>query len=85
LGGRRERDDRGSDAQRHAGGRGPEAGGRREGRPNAGGLGRGGEDEEGYRRKVNERFDRLAERVERLEEEVRRLRGGGDGGGSGGA
>jgi tetrahydromethanopterin S-methyltransferase subunit G len=44
--------------------------------------GSGGQDEEGYRQKVNERFDRLAERVERLEEEVRQLRGGGAGGGS---
>jgi hypothetical protein len=45
----------------------------------------GGQDEEGYRQKVNERFDRLAERVERLEEEVRQLRGGANGGSSRGA
>jgi hypothetical protein len=73
MGGRRDRGERGGAGHR-AGGRG--AGGGREGRPEAGGLG-SGEDEAGYRQKVNERFDRLAERVERLEEEVRQLRGGG--------
>jgi len=45
----------------------------------------GGQDEEGYRQKVNERFDRMAERMERLEEEVRQLRGGANGGSSRGA
>jgi hypothetical protein len=86
MGGRRDRGDRGGGAERRArGGRG--AGGGHEGRPNAGGQRGGGaaEDEEGYRQRVNERFDRLASRVERLEEEVRQLRGGGDGGGSQGA
>jgi hypothetical protein len=83
VGGRR---DRGATERRGGGGgRGAGAGGgREEGRPDAGGP-RGGQDEEGYRQKVNERFDRLAERVERLEDEVRQLRGGGDGGGSRGA
>jgi len=80
MGGRRGRGDRGGAERRAGGGRG--AGGGHEGRPNAGGqLGGGAEDEEGYRQRVNERFDRLASRVERLEEEVRQLRGGGDGGG----
>jgi hypothetical protein len=79
MGGRRDRTDRGDrgGAERRGGG-GRGAGGAHEGRPNAGGTrGGGGEDEEGYRQRVNERFDRLAERVERLEEEVRQLRGGG--------
>ena len=86
MGGRRDRGDRGGGAQRSAGG-GRGVGGGHEGRPNAGGQRGGGaaEDEEGYRQRVNERFDRLASRVERLEEEVRQLRGGGDGGGSQGA
>jgi hypothetical protein len=86
MGGRRDRGDRGGGAERRAGG-GRGAGGGHEGRPNAGGQrgGGGAEDEEGYRQRVNERFDRLASRVERLEEEVRQLRGGGDGGGSRGA
>jgi hypothetical protein len=86
MGGRRGRGDRGGGAERRAGG-GRGAGGGHQGRPNAAGGPRGGgaEDEEGYRQRVNERFDRLASRVERLEEEVRQLRGGGDGGGSRGA
>jgi hypothetical protein len=72
MGGRRDRGDRGRESSR----RGSRGG--HEGRPDAGGLrGGGGEDEEGYRQRVNERFDRLAERVERLEEEVRQLRGDG--------
>jgi hypothetical protein len=85
MGGRRDRGDRGGAQRRAGGGRG--AGGGHQGRPNAAGgpRGGGGEDEEGYRQRVNERFDRLASRVERLEEEVRQLRGGGDGGGSRGA
>ena len=86
MGGRRDRGDRGGAQRRAGGGRG--AGGGHQGRPNAAGGQRGGggaEDEEGYRQRVNERFDRLASRVERLEEEVRQLRGGGDGGGSRGA
>jgi hypothetical protein len=68
MGGRRGRGDRGGGAERRAGGgRGPGAGGGHEGHPNAGGpRGGGGEDEEGYRQRVNERFDRLAERLERL-------------------
>jgi len=74
MGGRRDRGERGG-AGRRAGGRG----GGHEGRPDASAP-RGGEDEAGYRQRVNERFDRLAERVERLEEEVRQLRGGGGGG-----
>ena len=74
MGGRRDRGDRGGTERRGGGGRG--AGGGHEGRLNAGGPRGGGEDEEGYRQRVNERFDRLAERVERLEEEVRQLRGG---------
>ena len=85
MGGRRDRGDRGAAERRGGGGRGAGAGGAREGRPDAGGPRGGGEDEEGYRQRVNERFDRLASRVERLEEEVRQLRGGGDGGGSQGA
>ena len=85
MGGRRNRGDRGGEQRRAGGGRGP-GGGHEEQRPNAGGQrGGGAEDEEGYRQRVNERFDRLASRVERLEEEVRQLRGGGDGGGSQGA
>ena len=76
MGGRRGR----GGAERRGEGPGAEGGGHDEGRPHA-----GGGDEEGYRQKVNERFDRLAERVERLEEEVRQLRGGGSGGGSRGA
>jgi len=85
MGGGRGRRDRGGAERRAGGGRGPGAG--REQRPNAEGQrgGGGAEDEEGYRQRVNERFDRLASRVERLEEEVRQLRGGGDGGGSRGA
>jgi hypothetical protein len=85
MGGRRGRGDRGGAQRRAGGGRG--AGGGHQGRPNAAGGPRegGAEDEEGYRQRVNERFDRLASRVERLEEEVRQLRGGGDGGGSRGA
>ena len=85
MGSRRGRGDRDGE-ERRAGGRGPRPGGGREERPNAGGQREGGaEEEEGYRQKVNERFDRLASRVERLEEEVRQLRGSGDGGGSRGA
>ena len=84
MGGRRDRGDRGA-AERRGGGGGRGAGaggGREERRPDAGGPRGGGQEEEGYRQRVNERFDRLAARVERLEEEVRQLRGGGDGGGS---
>ena len=67
MGGRRGRGDRGGAERRAGGGRGPGAGGGREQRPNAGGRqGGSGEDEEGYRQRVNERFDRLAERLERL-------------------
>jgi hypothetical protein len=84
MGRSRDRGDRGG-ADRRAGGRVPGAGGGHEGRPNAAGGQQGGGGEEGYRQKVNERFDRLAERVERLEEEVRQLRGGGSGGSSRGA
>jgi hypothetical protein len=77
MGGRRNR----GEGERGGGGRGGAE--RRGGRSDAGGPpGRGGEDEGGYRQRVNERFDRLAERVARLEEEVRQLRGGGEGGGS---
>jgi hypothetical protein len=89
LGGRRDRGDRGGTERGgterrpgRGGGPGAGGGGHEEGRPNAGS---GREDEEGYRQRVNERFDRLASRVERLEEEVRQLRGGGSGGGSRGA
>jgi len=85
MGGRRDRGDRGAAERRGGGGRGAGGGGH-EGRPDERGpRGGGGEDEEGYRQKVNERFDWLAERVERLEEEVRQLRGGGSGGSSRGA
>jgi 50S ribosomal subunit-associated GTPase HflX len=84
MGGRRGRGDKGGAERRGGGGRG--AGSGHEERPNAGGTrGGGGEDEEGYRQRVNERFDRLAKRLERLEEEVRQLRGGGEGGDSRGA
>ena len=86
MGGRRDRGDRGAAERRGGGGRGPGAGaggGGHEGRPGERGPRGGGQDEEGYRQKVNERFDRLAERVERLEEEVRQLRGGGNGGSRG--
>jgi hypothetical protein len=84
MGGRRDRGDRGAAERRGGGGRGAGAGGGgHEGRPDERGPRGGGQDEEGYRQKVNERFDRLAERVERLEEEVRQLRGGGNGGSRG--
>lgn len=93
MGGRRGMGDKGDRRDRGVaegraegpGNRGPIGAGR-EGRRDAGGPRVGGESEEGYRQRVNERFDRLAGRVERLEEDVRQLRsGGGGGGGSRGA
>ena len=77
MGGRRARGDSAGAERRGEGRRSGAGDGHDEGRLNARGANAG--DEEGYRQKVNERFDRLAERVERLEEEVRQLRGGGGG------